>query len=165
MVTVSVRTGPQVVGYLSQVSLYYYMRNYRQRTNFCLSLTTSSSIPCGHNDREGASVARKCFQGDRNGPVSFVYKVGGMAEPHRNGHCKGNRQSCMTILMWLSGAHNGYVNNHTPIYCNTWQSTFTATLLSNSMTTYSMTAHSNEHLQYHEKVQSQAPMLIRQVYI
>ena len=46
-----------------------------------------------------------------------------------------------------------------------WQSTFTATLLSNSMTSYSMTAHSNEHLQYHEKVQSQAPMLIRQVYI
>ena len=82
-------------------------------TNFCLSLTTSSSIPCGDNDREGASVARKCFQGDRNGPVSFVYKVAGVAEPHRNGHCKGNRQSCMTILMWLSVAHNGYVNKHT----------------------------------------------------
>ena len=58
-------------------------------------------------------MARKCFQGDRNGPLPFNYKVGGMAEPHRNGHCKGNRQSCMTILMWLSGARNGYVNKHT----------------------------------------------------
>ena len=49
------------------------------------------------------------FQGDRNGLLSFDYTVGGLVEPHRDGHCKGNRQSCMTILMWLSRAHNGYV--------------------------------------------------------
>ena len=58
-------------------------------------------------------MARKCFQGDRNGPLSFVYRVGGLVESHRNGHCKGNRQSRMTILMRLSRAHDGYVNKHT----------------------------------------------------
>ena len=83
------------------------------KKNFCLSLTTSSSIPCGHNDREGASVTRKCFQGDRNRFLSFDYTVGGLVEPHRDRYCKGNRQSRITILMWLSGAHNGYVNKHT----------------------------------------------------
>jgi len=57
---------------------------------FCLSLTTSSSIACGHNDREGASVARKCFQGDRNGSLSFDYTVGGLVEPHMDGLYKGN---------------------------------------------------------------------------
>ena len=36
MVTVSVRTGPQVVGYLSQVSLYYFMRNYRQHSQLAV---------------------------------------------------------------------------------------------------------------------------------
>ena len=71
---------------------YYCTRNYRQKlnTNFCLSLTTSSSIPCGHNDREGASVAHKCYHGDRNRPLSFDYKVGGLFEPHRDGPYKGN---------------------------------------------------------------------------
>ena len=62
-------------------------------------------------------MARKCFQGDRNETLSFVYRVGGLVEPHRNGHCNGNRQSCMTILMtklmWLSRAHNGHVHKHT----------------------------------------------------
>ena len=50
-----------------------------------------------------------CYQGDRNGSLSFDYTVGGLVEPHRDGHYKGNRQSCMTILMWLSRTHNGYV--------------------------------------------------------
>ena len=80
--------------------------------NCCLSLTTSSSILCGHSDGEGEIMVCICYQGDRNGPLSFDYTVGGLVEPHRDGHCKGNRQSCMTILMWLSRAHNGYVNKH-----------------------------------------------------
>ena len=45
----------------------------------------------------------KCFQGDRNGFLSFDYTVDGLVEPHMDGHCKGNRQSCMTILMWADG--------------------------------------------------------------
>ena len=67
--------------------------------NCCLSLTTSSSIPCEHSDREGESMVFISYQGYRNGPISFNYTVGGLVEPHRDGHCKRNGQSCMTILV------------------------------------------------------------------
>ena len=52
--------------------------------NYCMILTSSSSIPCGHVDVEGEIMVYSCFQGDSNRPVLFNYCVGRLVEAHRD---------------------------------------------------------------------------------